>query len=154
MDVCSLGETLHTAYSTFIHNDSTLCICKHPSYLCPLARCNGGPGKPNWAQKEKKKAKDQGREPNYDQTPQNPPPLPPPAQEPPTAAAPLCAAAAAMHPASQTSSPAHLGFAQSCSMGRSKAMRPPPMQTILEEHVPVPDHYGVRQLVEPVFARE
>ena len=48
----------------------TLCIGKHPSFLCPLAKCNRGAGKPNWPQQEKKQVKDQNRGPNYDQTPQ------------------------------------------------------------------------------------
>ena len=39
----------------------TLCVGNHPPFLCPLARCNNGVGKPNWAQAEKKAAKDDSR---------------------------------------------------------------------------------------------
>ena len=143
----------------------SLCIGHHPAYLCPRARCNGGPGKPNWAVYEKKKAKDQGREPDYTQTAPTPaeasPPQPMDTTGPPAhhhaasaEAAPLCAVVAAMHPLPQASPPAQYSQAQPGPMGPGKPMQPlaqssaqgevwmtTPMQPIPEEHVPVPGKF-------------
>ena len=115
------------------HKDScSLCLGAHPPYLCPRARCNQGPGSPNWAIYEKKKARGEGRAPCYEQQqqqqPSQPPPPPPaPAQQDPAPAeaAPLCAAAAAMHPQLNVSSAAPSVAPASCSTGLSKPMQPP-----------------------------
>ena len=42
----------------------TLCIGGHTAFLCPLAMVNGGIATPNWAQREKKMAKDDKRTPD------------------------------------------------------------------------------------------
>ena len=82
---------------------------------------NKGIARPNWAQREKKMAKDDNRKPDFTWYPQGVPQPPPAAQPqaqhmdasgqpvhreaPPQETAPLCAAAAAMHPLPQSSSP-------------------------------------------------
>ena len=42
----------------------TLCIGDHPAFLYPIAKCNNGVATPNWAQREKKQAKDDNRKPD------------------------------------------------------------------------------------------
>ena len=43
----------------------TLCAGRHPPFLCPKAQVNGGDAKPNWYKIEYKRAKEDGREPEY-----------------------------------------------------------------------------------------
>ena len=43
----------------------TLCAGHHPPLLCPKAQINGGDAKPNWYKVEYKRAKQDGREPDY-----------------------------------------------------------------------------------------
>ena len=43
----------------------TLCAGYHPPFLCPKAQINGGDAKPNWYKIEYKRAKQDGREPDY-----------------------------------------------------------------------------------------
>ena len=59
----------------------SLSLGAHLPFLCPRARCNRGPGNPNWAIYEKKKARDENRAPCYEQQQPSQPPPPPPAQD-------------------------------------------------------------------------
>ena len=43
----------------------TLCAGHHPPFLCSKAQINGGDAKPNWYKIEYKRAKQDGREPDY-----------------------------------------------------------------------------------------
>ena len=43
----------------------TLCAGHHPPFLCSRAQINGGEGKPNWRMIEYKRAKQDGREPDF-----------------------------------------------------------------------------------------
>ena len=43
----------------------TLCAGDHPPFLCSMAQVNGGDAKPNWYKIEYKRAKQDGREPDY-----------------------------------------------------------------------------------------
>ena len=43
----------------------TLCAGRRPPFLCPKAQIDGGDAKPNWYKVEYKRAKQDGREPDY-----------------------------------------------------------------------------------------
>ena len=43
----------------------TLCAGRHPPFLCPKAQVNDGDAKPSWYKVEYKRAKQDGREPDY-----------------------------------------------------------------------------------------
>ena len=86
----------------------TLCTGHHAPFLCSRAQINGGEGKPNWHKIEYKRAKQDGREPDYrwgEAAAHVQPDFPTlGSQGPAEAPQPQCAAAAMMHGSSMAAS--------------------------------------------------
>ena len=122
----------------------TLCAAKHPTFLCPRAQVNGGPGQPNWYKAEYKRAKQEGREADYRWGPMvTQVEVDDPAstsQYQSEAPQPLCAAAAMMHgmPMAPASS-AHGGCPPIAEHQEFTPCMPPPGMDMMQHEVIVPN---------------
>ena len=119
----------------------TLCVGRHPPFLCPIAQINGGDAKPTWYKREYKRAKQENRDPDYrwgtdlvSSTDVDPPTEDPlcPAAEP----QPQCAAAAMMHGVSR---PPASSWQGGCPTIAEHQEFMPPMQPLMQQDVILPN---------------